>query len=349
MEQRTLRPTVPAAEAILGKYFPVLDNGFIALKDYMGCDEGIEEAARLSYQGGTRQTSETRGLVRYLRRLRHTSPSEMAELKFHVSMPIFVARQWVRHRTASLNEVSARYSLLPMIFYTPKKENFLPQAKNNKQGREDGASFEDEGLYERTVIEWNNERKRSSGLYENLAADGVARELARIDLPLSTYTQWYWKVDLHNLLHFLTLRADEHAQWEIRQYANVIVGMVKRLAPLTYQAWIDYEHMSARFSRMEMEVLQELVSVLTQEEDGQAGVDTAAGSPTSGNFISHEELVKRIGSKREVQEFYAKLTKRYVRPGFDISEADAKPPEWFEERMANATPKIDAAPKGVAT
>lgn len=330
----TKRPTVAAAEVILDRYFPVLDHGFIALKDYMGADTVIEETARLSYQGGTRSVNQTRGLLRYLRRLLHTSPSEMMEVRIHVSMPIFVARQWVRHRTASLNEVSGRYSLLPMLFYTPKRENFGMQSKSNKQGRE-GMTSED--LYLDAVARWNESRQNNQDLYEDLAADGVARELARIDLPLSTYTQWMWKCDLHNLLHFLTLRCDEHAQWEIRQYANPLAGMVKRLAPLTYEAWIDYQFRSARFSRLEMEVIQEMI----------LGDKTGCASAHDNSTIyTVENLSSRLGSKREAQEFLAKIAKKYDRPGFDISEADGRDPSFFEAKLAAATPKLDTTPAG---
>lgn len=330
----TKRPTVPAAEVILDRYFPVLDHGFIALKDYMGADTVIEETARLSYQGGTRSVNQTRGLLRYLRRLMHTSPSEMMEIRIHVSMPIFVARQWVRHRTASLNEVSGRYSLLPMLFYTPKHENFGTQSKSNKQGRE---GMTDKDIYLDAVARWNESRQNNQDLYEDLAADGVARELARIDLPLSTYTQWMWKVDMHNLLHFLTLRCDEHAQWEIRQYANALAGFVKRLAPLTYEAWIDYQFRSARFSRLEMEVIQETI---LGDKTG------CAAKANSSEIYTVENLTPRLGSKREAQEFLAKISKKYDRPGFDLSESDGRDPSFFENKLAAATPKLDAAPAG---
>ena len=210
----TKRPTAAAAEEILGGYFPVLDHGFVALVDYMGTDQDIERAARVSYGAGTRRVSQTRGLVRYLQRHAHTTPAEMVELKFHCAMPMFVARQWIRHRTASVNELSARYSLLPLLFYTPAAGDFAHQSSVNNQGREDEPASA--ALHAEAIARWERLREQAAGAYGWLLGEDVARELARIDLPLSTYTQWYWKVDLHNLLHFLALRVDAHAQWEIR-------------------------------------------------------------------------------------------------------------------------------------
>ena len=331
----TKRLTVPSAEAIMGMYFPMLDHGFIALKDYMGGDESVEEAARLSYQGGTRPVSKTRGLIRHLRRSFHTTPSEMVEIKVHVCMPMFVARQWVRHRTASINEMSGRYSLLPMLFYTPKAEDFGVQSKGNKQGRGEAVHS---NIHTGAVDAWNRMRADNRQLYEDLAAEGVARELARIDLPLSTYTQWYWKIDLHNLLGFLRLRADSHAQYEIRVFANWLVGLVKRLAPLTYESWIDYVYSAARFSRMEMELLQKM---LVADDTEVVSGDHAQ--------LGFEDIQKHVGTKREAREFLGKLRKRYLRPGFDINEADGRAFEIFEAKMNAATPKIDAKPAGTPT
>ena len=205
----TKRPTNAAAEEILGGYFPVLDHGFVALVDYMGTDDDVERAARVSYGYGTRKVSRTRGLVRYLRRHLHTTPSEMVELKFHCAMPMFVARQWIRHRTASVNEYSARYSLLPLLFYKPEAENFALQSRSNRQGRGERAKAE---VYSSAVERWERVRSEASGGYQWLIEEEVAREIARIDLPLSTYTQWYWKIDLHNLLHFLTLRGSTNTR-----------------------------------------------------------------------------------------------------------------------------------------
>ncbi|MDH3298526.1 MAG: FAD-dependent thymidylate synthase, partial [Gemmatimonadota bacterium] len=227
----TKRPTIPAAEEILGGYFGVLDHGFVSLVDYMGSDEDIERAARVSYGYGTRKRSATRGLIRYLRRHAHTTPSEMVEFKFHCSMPIFVARQWIRHRTASVNEYSGRYSLMPLLFYKPEAASFALQSAVNNQGREDQPAAP--SLYADAIARWESLRQQASDTYGWLVSEDIARELARIDLPLSTYTQWYWKIDLHNLLHFLRLRADPHAQWEIQEYGRVMAGMLARVAPLT--------------------------------------------------------------------------------------------------------------------
>ena len=235
----------------------MLDHGFVALVDYMGSDEDIVRAARVSYGYGTRTRTQTRGLIRYLRRHKHTTPSEMVELKFHCSMPIFVARQWIRHRTANVNEMSGRYSLMPMLFYQPPEEQLLAQSAHNHQGRA-GAPL-DGGLRAEAFRRWREQRDGAVANYEWLNAHEVAREIARIDLPLSTYTQWYWKIDLHNLLHFLTLRVDAHAQWEIREFGRVMAGMLKRVAPLSYEAWIDYDVCGAHVSRMELDVLRSLV------------------------------------------------------------------------------------------
>ena len=197
------RPTVSEADEILGGYFPALDHGFVALVDYMGGDEAIEQAARVSYGAGTRQVRERRALIRYLHRYEHTTPSEMVEFKFHCCMPIFVARQWIRHRTASVNEMSGRYSILPTLFYTPKQSDVGLQSRTNRQGRE--SSTIDSDVYSEMIARSRELRKTATGLYNWLNEQDIARELARIDLPVSIYTQWYWKIDLHNLFHFLSL------------------------------------------------------------------------------------------------------------------------------------------------
>ncbi|HEV8244211.1 MAG TPA: FAD-dependent thymidylate synthase, partial [Polyangiaceae bacterium] len=258
-ERSTKRPISPGAEELVGLYFPVLDHGFVALVDYMGTDECIERAARVSYGYGTRKLSVTRGLLRYLRRHLHTTPSEMVEVKFHCCMPMFVARQWIRHRTANVNEYSGRYSLMPMLFYTPSADQLQTQSQSNNQGR--SGQPVTLAKYQEAVRRWNEIRERARGAYEWMTAEEVARELARIDLPLSTYTQWYWKIDLHNLLHFLKLRVDRHAQWEIQEFGRVMAGMLKRLAPLSYEAWIDYDVCGAHLSRMELEVLGRLIKL----------------------------------------------------------------------------------------
>jgi thymidylate synthase (FAD) len=319
----TKRPTNPAVEEILGQYFPVLDNGFISIVDYFGTDECIESAARVSYGAGTRKISQTRGLIRYLKRHRHTTPSEMVELKFHVCCPIFVMRQWIRHRTSSTNELSGRYSLLPLVFYSPTQEQFKTQSKNNNQGR---GEIIDEQKYEVAIQRWNELRKQSSHLYTDLAEADVARELARIDLPLSTYTQFYWKVNLHNLFHFLGLRADSHAQWEIREFAKVMAGMTKRVAPLSFEAWMDYDIGGASFSRMELKLIKDLIA------------RNAHMTSVELDFHISENYEM---SKREVTEFLNKMEIQEL-DNFELDLTKAKTPEYFQKIMQDAVPKIDA-------
>lgn len=523
----TRRPTSPGAEEILGLYFPVLDHGFVALVDYMGTDECIERAARVSYGHGTRQTSQTRGLIRYLRRHLHTTPSEMVEFKFHCCMPMFVARQWIRHRSAclagdarlwfdlpggiahgrhlsipiasfhrmwhrgspsprarlrsralrsadentgeilatrvrdvwesgikpvfrvalengrdlcmsrdhrclteagwltlgeatglrhtphgsvrwdslapaiavdgptrysravrahpwqastrtllemgearrtrsfarivgieyageqmtydlevegpfhnfvangfvvhnSVNEYSGRYSLMPMLFHLPSREQIQTQSRSNNQGRSGDAV--PEAVYREALRRWESIRAESRSAYEWLTGNEVARELARIDLPLSTYTQWYWKIDLHNLLHFLTLRVDRHAQWEIQEYGRVMAGMLKRAAPLSYEAWIDFDVCGARLSRAELDALRRLVS---RQGDGLRAAD--------GATLSAGDLDAMGLSKREARELFEKLADAAV-PDFELDLSRAQPAEVFAARFAQAVPKVDKAP-----
>jgi thymidylate synthase (FAD) len=326
----TRRPVSPGAEEILGRYFPVLDHGFVALVDYMGTDECIERAARVSYGYGTRRASLTRGLLRYLRRHLHTTPSEMVEYKFHCCMPMFVARQWIRHRTANVNEYSGRYSLMPMLFHTPSAEQLQRQSRANNQGRSGQPVSAAE--YAEAVERWNDLRRRSRDTYEWMTGNDMARELARIDLPLSTYTQWYWKVDLHNLLHFLKLRVDPHAQWEIQAFGRVMAGMLKRLAPLSYEAWIDYDVCGARLSRMELDALRRLVAV---SAEGLRARDGAA--------LGETELGELGLGKREIRELVAKLHAADV-PDFELDLNAAEAPEAFAERFARAVPSVDKAP-----
>jgi thymidylate synthase (FAD) len=327
----TRRPTSPAAEEILGGYFPVLDHGFVALVDYMGGDEDIERAARVSYGYGTRKVSQTRGLIRYLRRHMHTTPSEMVELKFHVCMPIFVARQWIRHRTANVNEYSGRYSLMPLLFYTPDAGDFALQSADNKQGRMTGGA--DAALYRAAVERWEATRQRAGADYEWMVGEDVARELARIDLPLSTYTQWYWKVDLHNLIHFLTLRADPHAQYEIRVYAEVMAGMLKRVAPLSYEAWIDYNLAAARMSRGELDVLRRLIEAVPSEDGA-----TLRGRPDAR--LDHTAMAGLGLSKREIIELAEKLEPAADRD-FELDLGTMKSAEEMGARMQAAVPKLE--------
>jgi len=326
----TKRPVSPAAEEILGLYFPVLDHGFVSLVDYMGTDECIERAARVSYGYGTRRQSLTRGLLRYLRRHQHTTPSEMVELKFHCCMPMFVARQWIRHRTANVNEYSGRYSLIPMLFYTPDPAQLQTQSRKNNQGRSGQAVGAD--VHAEAVRRWQDIRRAATDAYEWMTAGEVARELARIDLPLSTYTQWYWKIDLHNLLHFLTLRVDAHAQWEIQAFGRVMAGMLKRVAPLSYEAWIDYDVCGARLSRMELDAIRALVRA------DEAGLHGSAGA------LDGAALAARGLARREIDELVAKLAAPGAVPDFDLDLAQATPPEHFAERFAAAVPRSDRPP-----
>lgn len=319
----TKRPTIESAEEILGGYFPVLDHGFVSLVDYMGSDEDVERAARVSYGFGTRKVSATRGLVRYLRRHRHTTPSEMVEFKFHCAMPMFVARQWIRHRTASVNELSARYSLMPLLFYMPQREHFELQSQSNNQGREGGAPDE---VYQEAVKRWEALREDSGAGYSWMLEQDVAREIARIDLPVSTYTQWYWKIDLHNLLHFLTLRVDHRAQWEIQQFARVIAAMVKRVAPLSYEAWIDYDLAAEPVTRVERDVLSRLVS---SSDDGLQARPGAA--------VSVDEMKEAGLSAREVSELIEKL-QAPDHPDFDLDLSTMKSADEMAAQMYEAVP-----------
>ncbi len=322
----TRRPTTPAAEEILGGYFPVLDHGFVSLVDYMGSDEDVERAARVSYGYGTRQRSATRGLIRYLRRHRHSTPSEMVELKFHCAMPMFVARQWIRHRTASVNEYSGRYSLMPLLFYRPAPEHFALQSEANNQGRRSEAAALE--LWEQAVRRWNRSRDEAAAAYQWLLQEDVARELARIDLPLSTYTQWYWKIDLHNLLHFLTLRVDPHAQWEIQAFARVMAGILKRVAPISYEAWVDYDLMGSAMSRGELEALSRLV-----EPSDDDGVQPRAGV----QGVSREGLEGLGLSGREIRELRTKLTP-LPRPDFELDLSSLRSAEDVAREMDRAVP-----------
>ena len=320
----TRRPTIAAAEEIVGGYFPVLDHGFVSLVDYMGSDEDVERAARVSYGAGTRKVSQTRGLLRYLRRHRHTTPSEMVELKFHCAMPMFVARQWIRHRTASVNEMSARYSLMPLLFYTPEESHFALQSRSNKQGRDERAAPE---IYREAMERWERLRADAGGTYSWLLEEDVAREIARIDLPVSMYTQWYWKVDLHNLLHFLTLRVDPRAQYEIRVFAEVIAGMVKRVAPLSYEAWVDYDLGGEPFSLGERRALAALLEAV----DGgvRPRQDAALDADALGDFGL---------SPREAREFLDKLTPE-DRPDFDLDLSEMVSADDMAARMYEAVPE----------
>jgi len=245
----------------MNKIIKVLDKGFVSLVDYMGNDDAIVQAARVSYGEGTKTKREDRGLIRYLLRNEHMSPFEMVEFKFHMKMPLFVARQLVRHRTASMNEISGRYSILKDEAYVPENEQIKTQSTNNKQGR--GESLRS-GLAEQIKNDFIFEQDTSFNNYNNYILDNVARELARINLPLSTYTEMYWKMDLRNLMNFLKLRLDSHAQYEIRVYAEAIFTLIEDIMPVTMEAFKDYVLESKIFSKQEVKALREIIEYFFQ-------------------------------------------------------------------------------------
>lgn len=248
---------VPEAEAILDKEFPVLDKGFVRLVDYLGSDKRIVQAARVSYGGGTKSYRQDAGLIDYLLRHDHTSPFEQVVLTFHAKMPVFVARQWVRHRTARLNEISGRYSVMKDEFYVPAGEDVAKQSPDNKQGRapEVLATKEQEAVRGRLA----DAQRRAYAEYTELLDAGIARELARVNLPLSLYTEWYWQIDLHNLFRFLKLRMDEHAQREIRAYATTMFDIAKRVCPAACASFENHILGSVRFSSGEWRVLETMI------------------------------------------------------------------------------------------
>ena len=268
-QQNVTKRTVSAElEKILYEAISVLDHGFIRVVDYMGEDSSIVQAARVSYGKGTKKVSTDSGLIKYLMRHRHTTPFEMCEIKYHVKLPIFVARQWIRHRTANVNEYSARYSILDKEFYLPAKEHLAAQSKNNRQGRGnlingkqadailDMLKQDAERTY-KNYEEMLNERFDGTTIDE--AKDGLARELARMNLTLNTYTQWYWKTDLLNLLNFLNLRTDNHAQYEIRAYADAMLETVKKWVPIAYEAFIDYRVGGLELSSKSKLVIEKMI------------------------------------------------------------------------------------------
>src|SRR5262249_49893596 len=275
----TRRATVSALEEILYEPLPVLDRGFIRVVDYMGDDAAIVQAARVSYGRGTRRTTEDQGLINYLMRHRHTTPFEMCEIKYHVKLPIFVARQWIRHRTANVNEYSARYSILDNEFYIPAPENLATQATTNRQGREKLL----EGVTAQRVLDLlrGDAERAYAGYVELLNEDGsgkpidptrpgLARELARMNLSLNFYTQWYWKTDLHNLMHFLALRADPLAQYEIRAYAEAMLGTLARWVPMTHTAFLEYRMNAVMISATGLKIIRRLIAgeKVKQQESG---------------------------------------------------------------------------------
>lgn len=271
----TRRAVSAGMEARLYTAHPVLDHGFVRVIDYMGNDQAITQAARVSYGKGTKAVSNDEGLIRYLMRHWHSTPFEMCEVKLHVKLPVFVARQWIRHRTANVNEYSARYSILDREFYIPAAEHLAAQSVINNQGRGEALS----GAEAETVLTYLREdSQRCYDHYQDMMAEeddtkqGLARELARMNLPANVYTQWYWKVDLHNLFHFLRLRADTHAQYEIRVYAEVICDIVRDWVPMAYRAFEDYRMGGETLSSTALDCIRKMLQgeEVTQESSGMS-------------------------------------------------------------------------------
>lgn len=278
-EHTTHRATIDALERLIDQAIPVLDHGFIRVVDYMGDDHAIVQAARVSYGKGTQRKSQDRGLINYLMRHRHTTPFEMCEIKFHLKMPLFVARQWLRHRTANVNEYSARYSIVEDSFYIPDLDQIAAQSESNNQGRGDVMPHDIAQKIQNMI------RSDSESTYKNyqymINGDeqgepihdehgGIARELARMNLPVNVYTQMYWKIDLHNLLHFLSLRADHHAQYEIRVYAEKMLDIVKAWVPMAYDAFMNYRMHCAHVSKTGIDIVRQHLRGIpvTQESSG---------------------------------------------------------------------------------
>lgn len=277
--------TNPQAEEILDKEYKCLNAGFVRLIDYMGGDESIVQSARVSYGKGTKTVNEDRGLIRYLMRHLHTTPFEMVELKFHIKLPIFVARQWIRHRTANVNEYSGRYSVMKDEFYVPEHQAIHFQSLRNKQGRREDDVPAD--LRKKVLEILTSSQEKLYGEYEQMLESDIARELARINLPLSLYTEWYWKIDLHNLFHFLRLRIDPHAQYEIRAYGEAMAEITKKVAPMAWEAFEDYILKSAKFSRLELAAIAEHLKT---------------------DCITKDYLESKGFGKREAEEFLEKLS-----------------------------------------
>ena len=265
----TKRVTSPELEKVLYEAIPVLDHGFIRVIDYMGDDTSIVQSARVSYGKGTKKVSTDEGLIRYLMRHWHSTPFEMCEIKYHVKLPIFIARQWIRHRTANVNEYSARYSILDKEFYIPAKEQLSAQATNNRQGRGDLITGEQADevlkiLKDDAVRTYDNYEKMLNERFDGTIIDekksGLARELARMNLTLNSYTQWYWKTDLLNLMNFLFLRGDSHAQYEIRVYAEKMLDTVKKWVPITHAAFLDYRVGAAHLSSKGLKIVKSMIN-----------------------------------------------------------------------------------------
>ena len=284
-----------AAEALKGRYFKVLDHGHVALKDYMGSDGDIVEAARVSYGQGTRHVSNDRTLIRYLANHRHTTPSEMVVFKFHIAMPIHAHRQHIRHRMSTTNEYSARYSIVPEVIYNDYE--IKQQSASNKQGRSDELVSGTGDLKSRVLA---NEMEAFK-LYGELVEAGAAKELARMHLPLNTYTYFYWKVDLHNLLHYLGLRCDSHAQYEIRAYANCMAAMVKEVCPLAFEAWYDYSFSGARMSKQDRQLLSWYIGFIANATVMQM----CDKEYVTTNTVQRAKLLKM--TDREITDWWKKI------------------------------------------
>jgi|TARA_Y100000310_G_scaffold55947_1_gene51301 thymidylate synthase (FAD) len=295
----TKRVTAPELEKILYEAIPILDHGFIRVVDYMGNDSSIVQAARVSYGKGTKKVNTDAGLIKYLMRHWHSTPFEMCEIKYHVKLPIFIARQWIRHRTANVNEYSARYSILDKEFYLPSSEHLAAQSQNNRQGRGDVL----EGEQAKKILDLlKSDAERTYGNYEQMLNErydgtvidenkiGLARELARMNLTLNTYTQWYWKTDLLNLMNFLRLRADDHAQYEIRAYAEAMLDTLKKWVPITYGAFMDYRVGGTEVSAKGKEIIQKLI----KGEDisiGQSGLSKREWNELMTAFDLKDKLI----------------------------------------------------------
>ena len=298
-ETSTKRVTAPELEKILYEAIPILDHGFIRVVDYMGNDTSIVQAARVSYGKGTKKVSTDAGLIKYLMRHWHSTPFEMCEIKYHVKLPIFIARQWIRHRTANVNEYSARYSILDKEFYLPKTENLAAQSQSNRQGRGDVLR----GEQAKKVLELlKNDAEQTYDNYEMMLNErydgsiinekevGLARELARMNLTLNTYTQWYWKTDLLNLMNFLRLRADHHAQYEIRTYADAMLDTLKKWVPITYEAFMDYRVGGTEVSAKGKIILQKLIKGEDIDVD-QSGLSKREWNELMAAFNLKDKLI----------------------------------------------------------
>lgn len=273
-----------AVRSLLGQEFRCLDHGFVRLIDVMGDDDAIVQAARVSYGAGTKKVHEDRGLIRYLMRHQHTTPFEMVEFKFHIKLPIFVARQWIRHRTANVNEYSGRYSEMKDEFYLPAADQVRPQSSLNKQGRAEEPLPDD--VAQGIIATMRESQERQYAEYQAFLEMGLAREIARATLPVSNYTEWYWKIDLHNLFHFLRLRIDPHAQYEIRVYGEAMANIVRQVVPVAWEAFEDYMLRSMKFSSPELKVIAAMLTAETPSLD---------------------DLQARGLSAREAREFLAKI------------------------------------------